>query len=59
LSAPIIETYRGSFKVYKVLQYGSTLLGATRLFYPAIGILVPSSPLPLSLKADFYPQVSY
>ncbi len=33
LSMPIIETEQGSLKVYKVLQYGSTLLGATLLFY--------------------------
>ncbi|RKZ85434.1 MAG: hypothetical protein DRR19_16385 [Candidatus Parabeggiatoa sp. nov. 1] len=33
LSLPIIETSQVSIKVYKVLQYGSTLLGATLLLY--------------------------
>ncbi len=32
-SVPIIETSLGTLKVYKVLQYGSTFLGATLLIY--------------------------
>ena len=33
LSTPIIETAYGTLKVYKMLQYGSTFLGAALLFY--------------------------
>jgi hypothetical protein len=33
LSMPIIETTEGTLKVYKILQYGSTLLGLVLLFY--------------------------
>ncbi|HIE00885.1 MAG TPA: DUF4184 family protein [Thiotrichaceae bacterium] len=50
LSAPLIETAQGTLKVYKVLQYGSTFLGAALLFYGYISGLKQTPKPPIRQK---------
>jgi hypothetical protein len=57
LGAPLVETNLGTLKVYKVLQYASTFLGAALLFYWYLKWLKTASQQPINSVIQLSTQV--